>query len=249
MIGRREARVVALRNALADTAVGVRGGATSGFPEAPATAPRRANSGARAWRRLGGAARFPGGPEDPPARTGPRIRSNPDGPHPHLPNQVARLAPTAGRRRLHGVVQRQQPLRSRPAGVAGGTPGGARTPTSPISPSSGSRRRRPRSSSGCTPRRWRPEIRTAAGSCAQVTEPYPLRSATNWGFEPGNAVAPGRRVLRRLGDGAGHEAFLVEIGGSSLAVAKLPRPRLADDVHRLVSLRDEGRALWHSAST
>ena len=75
-----------------------------------------------------------------------------------------------------------------------------------------------------------------------------MRSATNWGFEPGNAVAPGRRVLRRLGDGAGHEAFLVEIGGSSLAVAKLPRPRLADDVHRLVSLRDEGRALSRLAS-
>lgn len=75
-----------------------------------------------------------------------------------------------------------------------------------------------------------------------------MRSATSWGFEPGDAVTPGRRVLRRLGDGAGHEAFLVEIGGSSLAVAKLPRPRLADDVHRLVSLRDEGRALSRLAS-
>jgi len=51
-------------------------------------------------------------------------------------------------------------------------------------------------------------------------------------------------VIRRLGDGGAHEAFLVELpGGSGLAVAKLPRPRLAGDVHRLVSLRDEGVAL------
>ncbi|MEA2133892.1 MAG: eukaryotic-like serine/threonine-protein kinase [Solirubrobacteraceae bacterium] len=91
-------------------------------------------------------------------------------------------------------------------------------------------------------------MRAAAGSCAQVTEPFPLRSATSWGFEPGDAVAPGRRVLRRLGHGGGHETFLVEMGGSSLAVAKLPRPRLAGDVHRLVSLRDEGRALSRLAS-
>jgi serine/threonine protein kinase len=50
-------------------------------------------------------------------------------------------------------------------------------------------------------------------------------------------------VVRRLGDGGAHEAFLVETGGSRLAVAKLPRPWLAGDIHRLVSLRDEGDAL------
>jgi eukaryotic-like serine/threonine-protein kinase len=90
-------------------------------------------------------------------------------------------------------------------------------------------------------------MRAAAEICAQATEPCPLPS-TSWGFEPGDQVAPGRRVLRRLGDGGGHEAFLVEMGGSSLAVAKLPRPPVAEDVHRLVSLRDEGRALSRLAS-
>jgi serine/threonine protein kinase len=65
----------------------------------------------------------------------------------------------------------------------------------------------------------------------------------HWGFRRGDEVAAGRRVLRRLGDGGAHEAFLVETGGPGVAVAKLPRPWLAGDVHRLVSLRDEGDAL------
>jgi serine/threonine protein kinase len=91
-------------------------------------------------------------------------------------------------------------------------------------------------------------MRAAAGTCAQITEPCPSPCATSWGFEPGDAVAPGRRVLRRLGDGGCHEAFLVEMSDSRLAVAKLPRPRVAEDVHRLVSLREEGRALSRLAS-
>ncbi len=76
-----------------------------------------------------------------------------------------------------------------------------------------------------------------------VTEPCGSPAEDRWGFRSGDAVAPGRRVMRCLGHGGTHEAFLVETGGSSLAVAKLPRPRLAEDVHRLVSLRDEGKAL------
>ena len=55
-------------------------------------------------------------------------------------------------------------------------------------------------------------------------------------------------MLRRLGEGGCHEAFLLETGGWGLAVAKLPRPRLAADIHRLVSLREEGRALSRFAS-
>jgi serine/threonine protein kinase len=91
-------------------------------------------------------------------------------------------------------------------------------------------------------------MRAADAICVQVTEPCPVPPAAGWGFQPGDAVAPGRRVLRRLGNGGCHEAFLVKLGASRLAVAKLPRPHLAEDVHRLASLRDEGRALSRLAS-
>jgi serine/threonine protein kinase len=81
----------------------------------------------------------------------------------------------------------------------------------------------------------------------EATEPWsPPRD--HWHFDRDGVIAPGRRVVRRLGDGGVHEAFLVETPGSGLAVAKLPRPSLAGDVHRLVSLRDEGRALSRLAS-
>jgi serine/threonine protein kinase len=86
-------------------------------------------------------------------------------------------------------------------------------------------------------------MRAAAASCVDATEPWRLPAGDRWGLCRGDAVAPGRRVLRRLGEGGAHEVFLVETGRSGLAVAKLPRPWLAGDVHRLVSLRDEGRAL------
>ena len=69
------------------------------------------------------------------------------------------------------------------------------------------------------------------------------RTDASWAFGPGEMIAPGRRVIRRLGDGGIHEAFLVEGGPSRYAVAKLPRPSLVRDLHRLMSLRDEGRAL------
>jgi hypothetical protein len=71
----------------------------------------------------------------------------------------------------------------------------------------------------------------------------PPASDSDWGFRRGDVIAPGRRVLRRLGGGGAHEAFLVETRAWGLAVAKLPRPWLVRDVHRLVSLREEGDAL------
>ena len=80
----------------------------------------------------------------------------------------------------------------------------------------------------------------AAAAC---TEPWELPAERQWGFCRGDDLAPGRRVLRRLGNGRAHETFLVETEPSGLAVAKLPRPSLVGDVHRLVSLRDEGEAL------
>src|SRR4051794_6084474 len=78
---------------------------------------------------------------------------------------------------------------------------------------------------------------------ATCTEPCGPPADDRWDFRHGDAIAPGRRVMRRLGDGGAHEAFLVETDGAGLAVAKLPRPRLASDSHRLLSLRDEGAAL------
>jgi serine/threonine protein kinase len=84
----------------------------------------------------------------------------------------------------------------------------------------------------------------APALCTDATEPCgPPAADHHWGLRRGDAIAPGRRVVRRLGDGGAHEAFLVETGVSGLAVAKLPRPWLAEDVHRLMSLRDEGDAL------
>jgi serine/threonine protein kinase len=71
----------------------------------------------------------------------------------------------------------------------------------------------------------------------------------SWALGPGDALTPDRRVVRRLGGGVAHEVFLVEIGRSRRAVAKLPRPHLADDVHCLASLSHEGRALDRLAHT
>jgi serine/threonine protein kinase len=67
---------------------------------------------------------------------------------------------------------------------------------------------------------------------------------SSWALRRGDVLAPGRRIVRRLGGGSTHEAFLVDVGGPRrLAAAKLPRPHLAEDPHCLLSLRDEARAL------
>jgi serine/threonine protein kinase len=98
-------------------------------------------------------------------------------------------------------------------------------------------------------RRWitsRPAAPVEAAS--QPTHPLPPGADRCWSFAPGDAIAPGRRVVRRLGDGGVHQAFLVEHDASRYAVAKLLRPSLVRDLHRLVSLRDEGRALSRLAS-
>ncbi len=65
-----------------------------------------------------------------------------------------------------------------------------------------------------------------------------------WPLRAGDTLAPGRGVVRRLGGGAAHEVFLVQGGGPlRRAVAKLPRPHLAGDLHWLRALQDEGLAL------
>jgi eukaryotic-like serine/threonine-protein kinase len=78
-----------------------------------------------------------------------------------------------------------------------------------------------------------------------ATAPAPWSEhGSSWALAPGDMLAPGRRVVRRLGGGGAHEAFLVQTGQPRRrAVAKLPRPHLARDPHCLLRLRDEGRAL------
>jgi eukaryotic-like serine/threonine-protein kinase len=76
--------------------------------------------------------------------------------------------------------------------------------------------------------------------------PYCTWPETSWGFRPGEPIAPGRKVVRRLAGGGAHEAFVVEADGG-VAVAKLPRPHLADDPHCLLRLRGEARALQRLA--
>jgi serine/threonine protein kinase len=79
-------------------------------------------------------------------------------------------------------------------------------------------------------------------------ETTPLRAwqappGTCWALGPRDMLAPGRRVVRRLGTGSAHEAFLVDTGVRRRAVAKLLRPHLVDDAHCLLALKDEARAL------
>jgi serine/threonine protein kinase len=68
---------------------------------------------------------------------------------------------------------------------------------------------------------------------------------STWTLTAGDTLASAH-IVRRLGGGSEHEAFLVETGGRR-AVAKVPRPHLVDDPHCLIRLRDEGRALQHLA--
>ena len=79
---------------------------------------------------------------------------------------------------------------------------------------------------------------------ATVSTPPGAASGAAWTLAPGDEIAPGRSVVRRLAGGGAHEAFLVTSGDPRRhAVAKLPRPHLVDDPHCLLRLRDEGRAL------
>lgn len=68
-------------------------------------------------------------------------------------------------------------------------------------------------------------------------------AGTSWALGPGDVLANGRRVLRRLGAGGAHEVFLVARVAPAPAVAKLLRPHLTGDLRCLRHLREEGRAL------
>jgi eukaryotic-like serine/threonine-protein kinase len=64
-----------------------------------------------------------------------------------------------------------------------------------------------------------------------------------WTLTSTDVIGPGRQIVRRLGGGSVHEAFLVEVDGLGSAVAKLPRPHLVEDMHCLLRLHMEGCAL------
>jgi eukaryotic-like serine/threonine-protein kinase len=97
------------------------------------------------------------------------------------------------------------------------------------------------------PPRFGPATRAAIGDLATVSErpPWELRrERPTWGLEPGDAIGPGRTVLRGLGGGRRYEVFLVwDDHRLAVLVAKLLRPDLAADAAALRELAREGEAL------
>jgi eukaryotic-like serine/threonine-protein kinase len=92
------------------------------------------------------------------------------------------------------------------------------------------------------------ETREAIGALATVSEAPPWereeRSRPTWGLVEGDAIAPGRTVLRSLGGGRRYEVFLVwDDHRLAVLVAKLLRPELASDPAALRELAEEGDAL------
>ncbi|MEX1142131.1 MAG: serine/threonine-protein kinase [Thermoleophilaceae bacterium] len=70
----------------------------------------------------------------------------------------------------------------------------------------------------------------------------------SWELAEGDALAPGRTVMRLLGGGSRYEAFLVwDERLYALAVAKALRPHLAQDDRALRELRDEADAVGRLA--
>jgi serine/threonine protein kinase len=77
-------------------------------------------------------------------------------------------------------------------------------------------------------------------------EPNPDRPASrpSWGLEEGDAVAPGRIALRRLGGSGLYETYLVwDDRLFAIAVAKLVRPHKVDDPRALAAIAREAEAL------
>ena len=94
--------------------------------------------------------------------------------------------------------------------------------------------------------------REAIGALATVSEAPPWereqRPRPTWGLVEGDAIAPGRTVLRSLGGGRRYEVFLVwDDHRLAVLVAKLLRPELASDPAALRELADEAEALGRLA--
>jgi serine/threonine protein kinase len=70
------------------------------------------------------------------------------------------------------------------------------------------------------------------------------RERPTWGLEPGEAIGPGRTVLRRLGGGSRYEVFLVwDEHRLAVLVAKVLRPDQATEAAALRDLAREADAL------
>lgn len=91
-----------------------------------------------------------------------------------------------------------------------------------------------------------PATREALGSLATVgaEPPWDDRERPTWGLSEGDAIAPGRTVLRDLGGGRRYEVFLVwDEHRLAVLVAKVLRPEFAGDEAALRELAGEGAAL------
>jgi serine/threonine protein kinase len=87
---------------------------------------------------------------------------------------------------------------------------------------------------------------TAGLSTVAAPPPWELegRARPTWGLHEGDAIAPGRTVLRPLGGGRRYEVFLVwDEHRLTVLVAKVLRPDQAGDVSALRELGREGEAL------
>jgi serine/threonine protein kinase len=96
------------------------------------------------------------------------------------------------------------------------------------------------------PRVFGPATREAVGALATVSEapPWEVRERPTWGLVEGDAIAPGRTVLRSLGGGQRYEVFLVwDDHRLAVLVAMVLRPELAADPAALRELAREGDAL------
>ena len=88
--------------------------------------------------------------------------------------------------------------------------------------------------------------REALADVPTVSEspPWETRERPTWGLAEGDAIAPGRTVLRALGGGRRYEVFLVwDDHRLAVLVAKLLRPELAGDDAAVRELVREGEAL------
>jgi serine/threonine-protein kinase len=93
-----------------------------------------------------------------------------------------------------------------------------------------------------------PATREAVGSLATVGSDPPWegseRERPTWGLAEGDAIAPGRTVLRDLGGGRRYEVFLVwDEHRLAVLVAKVLRPEFAAEETALRELAAEGAAL------
>jgi eukaryotic-like serine/threonine-protein kinase len=88
--------------------------------------------------------------------------------------------------------------------------------------------------------------REALAAVATVSEapPWDTHERPTWGLVEGDAIAPGRTVLRPLGGGRRYEVFLVwDDHRLAVLVAKVLRPELTTDPVALRELAREGEAL------